>query len=107
MRTVSVRILIPPRRPVLTAWRKFYPSLTEDGLLDMERRMSDQVRSIGAREHVPVLDAATHIPPGAVDFAEFVHFTTAGANALATLVANEIQYEQQQGVIATPPTPSH
>jgi hypothetical protein len=86
-------ILNPADRPILTDWRKFFPTLQEDGLLDMERRMSGAVRQVGQTHNVPVVDAAALIAPGRGDFAEFVHFTDAGANALATIVAAQIQRE--------------
>jgi hypothetical protein len=90
----------PEDAPVLTAWRKFYPTLKEEGLLDMERRMSDAVRAVGKKNGVPVVDAANLIPPGHKYFAEFVHFTDGGSSALASLVANEVDREAEAGVIA-------
>jgi len=82
--------LNPADAPYLVDWRKFYPSLKEQGLLDMEHRMSESVRQIGASRSVPVVDAATLIAPGGGNFAEFVHFNDAGAHALATIVADQI-----------------
>jgi hypothetical protein len=84
-------VLNPADRSVLTDWRKFFPTLQENGLLDMEQRMSGAVRQVGVAHDVPVVDAAALIAPGRGNFAEFVHFTDAGANALATVVAAQIQ----------------
>ena len=41
------RTVAPDDKPVMGAWRKFYPMLSEHGLLDMEARMSDAVRQVG------------------------------------------------------------
>jgi hypothetical protein len=92
----------PEDRGYLASWHKFYPDLEAEGLLDLERRMSVAVREVGAREGVPVVDAATRIEPGGKNFAEFVHFTDAGAGALATLVADQIDAESRAGVIPAP-----
>lgn len=78
----------PPERPLLTAWRKFYPMLKEDGFLDMEKRMSEAMRELGASEDIPVIDAARRMPPGERYFVEFVHFTDEGAETLAKVVAD-------------------
>jgi len=84
----------------LTGWRKFFPTLTEEGLLDMEQRMSDAVREEGRVRDVPVVDAAARLPPGPGNFVEFVHFTDAGAEGLAGLVADAVKPEavRPQGV---------
>jgi len=82
--------LNPADAPFLVDWRKFYPSLKEQGLLDMEHRMSETVRQIGVSRSVPVVDAATLMAPGAGNFADFVHFNDPGAHALATIVADQI-----------------
>jgi hypothetical protein len=95
------KTVAPEDRQFMTAWRKFFPTLKEAGLLDMEQRMSDAVRKVGAKDSVPVVDAASLIAPGAQNFAEFVHFTDAGSKHLAALVANEIQHEAATGKLAS------
>lgn len=82
--------LDPVDEPLLADWRTFFPSLEEQGFLDMERRMSDAVRQVGASRSVSVVDAATLIAPGRSNFVEFVHFNDAGALALATIVADQV-----------------
>jgi lysophospholipase L1-like esterase len=77
--------------PYLTDWRKFYPQIEESGLLDMERRMSEVVRREAQARNLPLVDAATGIPPGRASFAEFVHFNDSGAHSLASLVAARIE----------------
>jgi lysophospholipase L1-like esterase len=93
----------PAERPVMVAWRKFFPTLSEGGFLDMERRMSDAVRQIGAARGVPVVDAAALVAPGKANFAEFVHFTDAGATALASAVSSEIEHEANAGTLPDAP----
>lgn len=78
-------------REFLSDWRKFFPDLKEEGLLDMEHRMSGTVRSVAAEREIPLVDAAQHMPGGARNFAEFVHFTDAGADELSREVAEEIR----------------
>jgi lysophospholipase L1-like esterase len=77
-------------RNYLIMWRRFYPQLSEGALIDMERRMNQALRDVGAREGVPVVDAEKQIPPGGQNFQEFSHFTDHGANELATLVEKEV-----------------
>lgn len=96
------KTVTPEEAPVLTAWRKFYPTIKEGGLLDMEARMSGVVREVGAQTRVPVVDGANLVPPGRVNFLEFVHFTDVGARTLATLVADEIGREAVAGTIPAP-----
>ncbi len=96
------KTMVPEDAPMLTAWRKFYPMIEERGLLDMEARMSGVVRKVGAQTRVPVVDGANLIAPGRVNFVEFVHFTDAGAQTLATLVADEIGHEAAVGTIPVP-----
>lgn len=97
-------------REYLTAWRKFYPMLRESGFIDMEKRMNQAVRQLGASEGYAVLDAASHIPPGSNNFADFSHFTDAGSLTMARFLAPAVYsmietprtayYE-----LATPPHP--
>jgi len=90
--------LDPGDEPFLGDWRKFFPSLKEQGLLDMEHRMSEAVRQVGASRSVPVVDAATMITPGRSHFVEFVHFNDAGAQALATIVADQVDHDATSSV---------
>ncbi len=96
------KTVTPEDAPVLTAWRKFYPTITESGLLDMEARMSVVVREVGVQTGVPVVDGANLIAPGRANFVEFVHFTDVGAQTLATLVADEIGREADAGAFPVP-----
>ena len=80
----------PEERPMLVAWRKFYPMLQEEGFLDMERRMNDAIRSVAAAYGTQLIDLAEKMPSGPDYFAEFVHFTDRGARTAASIIADEI-----------------
>ena len=75
---------------MLVKWRLAYPGLKEGGFLDLELRMNEAVRDV-AREHGAVLaDAARVVPPGPRYFADFVHFSNAGAERMAALLAEKL-----------------
>ncbi len=78
-------------RDLLIAWRKFYPMLNENGFIDMEERMNDAIRNVATGEHVLLIDAADEIPPGRAYFADFSHFTSAGAEIMASRLADGLQ----------------
>ena len=77
-------------RQQLTAWRRFYPMLTEDGFLRMDRRMNEAVRSLAAEKGVPLVDGAAIVPPGDEYFGDAIHFTTKGSSLLASAIAEKI-----------------
>jgi lysophospholipase L1-like esterase len=79
---------VNPDYQLLTSWRKFYPMLTDDGLMDMERRMNDAMRSFAAEERIQLIDAAREISPSRENFADFCHFTTLGAGLMASRMAD-------------------
>jgi hypothetical protein len=78
-------------REMLIAWRKFFPELREKGFLDMENRMNQRLRELAKREDLPLIDAAVEMPSGPKMFADFVHFTDAGAQQMAALLARQLQ----------------
>ena len=77
----------PRDRDILTEWRKFYPTLDENGFMDMERRMNQVTRETAIRENLTLIDAANEMPPGPENFADMVHFTTKGAGVMASVLA--------------------
>ncbi len=78
-------------RNLLVAWRKFYPMLKEDGFIDMEKRMNDAIRKVAAGQRVLLIDAANEIPPDRPYFADFSHFTSAGAEVMARCLADGLR----------------
>lgn len=85
------RRVTPEEWPMLVTWRQFYPMLRENGFLDMEDRLNQQIRRIGAARGLPVADAARAVPPGPRYFADFVHFTDDGAAIFAQCVAGTVR----------------
>lgn len=75
--------LTPRDRDLLIEWRKFYPTLKEDGFMDMEKRMNQVIRETANCEKLHLIDAANEIPPGPDYFADMVHFTNKGAEVMA------------------------
>jgi lysophospholipase L1-like esterase len=78
-------------RELLVAWRRFYPMLEEDGFLDMEQRMNAAIREVASQEHILLIDAASEIPRGPRYFADFSHFTSAGAAVMAARLADGLR----------------
>jgi len=78
----------------LTAWRRFYPMLTEEGFLDMDRRMNVAIRTLAAEKHVALVDGAAVVPPGDEYFGDAIHFTTKGSSLLASAIAEKILEHQ-------------
>src|ERR1039458_1163324 len=62
--TVFGATLSPRDRDLLTAWRKFYPMLREDGFIDMEQRMNRVIRETASREELTLIDPAHEIQHG-------------------------------------------
>ena len=86
-------------RQQLSAWRRFYPELAEDGLLDLERRTDAALRGYAVEAGIQVVDAAGEVPPGPKYFADFVHLTDLGAAIVARLVAQRITSDEHQVLI--------
>jgi lysophospholipase L1-like esterase len=76
---------------LLSSWRVFYPMLKENGFLDMEQRLNDAIRQTADREGIALIDAANEMPSGRTYFADFVHFTSAGAGVMASHLADGLQ----------------
>lgn len=80
----------------LTAWRVFYPGVSEAGILRLERRGNELIRSVAQSEGVRLVDVAAKLD-GHVDyFADFTHFTDAGAEAMAKTLAPALNVELPQ-----------
>ena len=77
-------------RELLVAWRKFHPSLKEDGFPDAERRINQAMREVAEQQHVSLIDIAQQIPKDRVYFGDAAHFTDAGAALMASLLADAL-----------------
>jgi len=83
-------------RKYLIMWRRFYPQMSESGLIDMESRMNAAMRTVGERDGIPLVDAAKLVEPGGQNFQEFSHFTDQGAQEVGTLVAQQVLKQSKQ-----------
>lgn len=90
--------------PMLRQWRRFYPELAEPGFLDLENRANEVIRREAQAARAPLVEAAGSIPGGNAYFADFVHFTDAGAEHMAGLIAVTLDGARQ--VPADAPTPA-
>jgi hypothetical protein len=84
-------VLHSPDHAMLVAWRKFYPMLKEDGFLDLEERANKTIREVAVHQHVTLVDIAEQIPGDRRYFADFAHFTDAGAALMAKDLAAGVE----------------
>lgn len=85
----------PASRPMLVAWRRFYPDLGEGGFLDLERRANAAILALAQQQRdVILVRADTLVPPGPEHFADFVHFTDRGAGRIADALAQAIRAQE-------------
>ncbi|HEX5358059.1 MAG TPA: SGNH/GDSL hydrolase family protein [Aquabacterium sp.] len=77
-------------RPMMTAWRRFYPELKEEGFIDLEQRTNAAIKELAQEMDLEMVDVDKAIPPGPDNFADFVHFTDAGAARMAQLLAPHV-----------------
>jgi hypothetical protein len=74
---------------MLNAWQRFYPQLDRSGFGRIEMEANALIRSLGDSHGFPVLDLAGGIEPGPKMFADFVHFSDVGAQAVALQIATK------------------
>lgn len=72
---------------MLNAWQRFYPELDKSGFGRIEIAANELIRSVGVSHGFKVLDIAQGIEPGPKMFSDFVHFSDAGAQAVASQIA--------------------
>ena len=80
----------PEDMALLIAWRRFYPQLAELGFLDLEDRANVIVRQVAAASAAQLIDVAREMPRGPRFFADFVHFSDAGAARMADIVTTAL-----------------
>ncbi len=83
------RSVEPEERYMLTAWRRFEPNLSDEGFLDVERRMNAVIRQEAQARHLTLVEAA-EVMSGPENFADWVHFTNRGATRMAHLVTEKL-----------------
>ena len=89
--TVFGDVVSESNQYLMTAMRKSYPMLKEEGFLDLENRMNDAIRRVASHDDVLLIDAARLMPPGPRYFADGVHFTTEGSSLMASIIATALE----------------
>jgi hypothetical protein len=81
--------VVPEERHMLTAWRRFTPTLADEGFLDLERRMNEVIQHEAAQRSLRIVDSANFLY-GRENFSDWAHFTDRGANKMANLIADQL-----------------
>jgi hypothetical protein len=103
----------PRDRQLMVAWRHAYPNCSATCLLGMEDACNAVVRAIGKSRGVPVVDLERIVPkrpggspgkagPTVEHFADFAHFTDAGARVVASAFVKEILRMERAGKLPAP-----
>lgn len=79
--------LMPSDSAMMTSWRRFYPELRESGFIDLEERANASIVAVASKLGANFIDVREHVQGGTKNFADFVHFTNAGAASMATTLS--------------------
>jgi hypothetical protein len=77
-------------RQQMIGWIRFYPRATAECLLDMEQQAQAVVRRIAAEKGLSVVDVQAAVGKDASRYADFSHFSDAGATRAAAAIAAEL-----------------
>lgn len=80
----------PDRRHVINLMSLYYPQATAQVLVATDSIANLAIRQIAGAAGAAVVDAEGQIPPSPKYFADFLHFTDAGADRMARLVVEKI-----------------
>jgi hypothetical protein len=83
------RAVDPDEREMLTAWRRFEPTLADDGYLDAERRLNAVIRQEARARHLPLVEAS-NVLSGTENFTDWAHFTNRGSHQMANIIADKL-----------------
>ena len=78
-------------RNFLAVQRIYNAEYSEAGLLDVARRMNQATRDVAGRMGVAVVDLERTLPPTKDNFADLVHYTDGGADAVAAEVLRAVK----------------
>lgn len=78
------------RRHLVNLMSMYYPQATSGVLIGMDSAANAVVREIGRSRGTAVIEAERRIPASDAYFADFLHFTDAGADRMARLVVEGI-----------------
>jgi hypothetical protein len=80
----------PARRHLVNLMSMYYPQATPRVLIGMDSAANAVLRERGPAAGAIVVDAEKHITAAPTHFADFLHFTDAGANQMARLIVDGI-----------------
>jgi hypothetical protein len=80
----------PARKHLVNLMSLYYPQATPEVLIGMDSAANALMREIGPAQGAAVIEAERHITASPSYFADFLHFTDAGADQMARLVVEGI-----------------
>ncbi len=80
----------PARRLLVNLMSLYYPQATPQVMIGFDSVANAVIRERGPAQGAIVIEAAGHIPPSPSYFADFLHFTDAGADQMARLIVDGI-----------------
>ncbi len=83
-------------RQLLIGWRKLYPHVAENTFLEMERTGNEIIKKVAKETRSYLVDIDFELTKNKKYFADHVHFTTDGANAVAKLFVEYILENQDK-----------
>ena len=89
----------------LTGWRLQYPEMKQSGFIDLETRANAQIRAVARRDEVKLVDVDAVVSGHTEYFADHAHFTNAGAERIAALLASAVLEVLPNVVHAAPGSP--
>jgi hypothetical protein len=93
----------PARRHLVNVMSLYYPQATPKVLIGMDSVANALVRESGAAQGAVVVDAERHITASPSYFADFLHFTDAGADQMARLIVEGILRHPTRPLVQEPP----
>lgn len=88
--TVFSKPISDEEKQMLIGWRKLYPYVAENAFLEMERIGNIIIKKVADHTTSEVVDIDASLPKTTENFADHVHFTTAGAGAVAEMMAEAV-----------------
>jgi hypothetical protein len=93
----------PARRLLVNLMSLYYPQATPRVMIDFDSVANAFVRESGASHGAVVVEAERHIPASPSYFADFLHFTDAGADQMARLIVEGILHQPARPLVRAAP----
>jgi len=81
---------IEDRQHLLAVVSAYWPRASEDVAIGVDSAANRRLRSLAVNRSVPIVETERRIPADAVHFADYSHFTDAGAARMAALIAEQL-----------------